>query len=103
MRLSTVMTAAMIGLAGCGGGDDRVDAVLALSGDPANGQTKFVEHCAECHKEDATGGSGPNLVGHADPEGFVTQVIDGGETMPPFGDALSDQEIADIHAWIESL
>lgn len=106
MKLWTVAAAVMFGIVtGCGGDatGDRVEAILALTGDPAAGDPLFQATCADCHNVDASGGTGPGLVGQADSELMATQILDGGATMPPQADLLTDQEIADIIAWIQSL
>ncbi|MBM4389496.1 MAG: cytochrome c [Deltaproteobacteria bacterium] len=45
------------------------------------------------------GGSGPALVGEA----FVDIVLEGKADMPSFADVLSNQEIADMSAFVQSL
>lgn len=88
------------------GADKQVDDILALEGDADNGAVVFADHCATCHGADATGGSGPNLLAEAGEEDEAAEQVDiilGGEDeMPAFIDVLSDQEIADVLAWIEA-
>ena len=100
------VTALMVALTGCGGNvenQDRIDAILALEGDPVAGKTAFeTSTCVDCHGADATGGTGPSLVGNDDTESMAAQILNGGETMPPFA-SLSDQTIADILSWTQSL
>ncbi|MEZ4238418.1 MAG: cytochrome c [Myxococcota bacterium] len=87
---------------GMGGEGDRVDAILALEGDPATGETQYVANCADCHASDGTGASGPALVGYDDAAEFVEVVIDGEGSMPAFG-SLRDEDIADMWAYVEAL
>lgn len=89
-------------LAACGG-DTRVEDILALTGDAVAGEAVFTANCESCHGVGATGGSGPELVGHGADEEHVEVVIDGEEDMPAFGDTLSDQDIADVLAYTGSL
>ena len=85
----------------CDGGGSRVDDILALSGDEAAGDALYAQNCAVCHGASGGGGSGPNLTGES-LDGEVVQVILSGEDeMQAFGDVLSDQEIADILAWLD--
>ncbi len=82
----------------------QVDEILALDGDSEAGSTVYADNCAGCHAEDGSGGSGPALVGEADEgEEFVALVLDGEEDMPAFSDTLSDQDIADVLAFVQSL
>ncbi len=74
-------------------------------GDAANGKAVFASAgCGGCHTFEAAGSSGtvgPNLDdSNIDFEGAVAQVTNGGGGMPPFGDSLSDQEIADVAAFV---
>jgi mono/diheme cytochrome c family protein len=74
-------------------------------GDPANGKTIYASAgCGGCHTFSAagsTGTTGPNLDESAiDFDGAVQQVANGGGGMPAFGDRLSDQEIADVAAFV---
>jgi mono/diheme cytochrome c family protein len=77
----------------------------AAEGDPANGKTVYASAgCGGCHTFSAagsTGTAGPNLdESDIDFDGAVQQVTNGGGGMPPFGDRLSDQEIADVAAFV---
>lgn len=90
---------------GGGGGDtERVDAILALTGDADAGGTLFDDDCAICH--DATGESdsvGPALkpwmqtAADADTVGIMI----GGQGSMPAQD-LTDQEAADVLAWLKA-
>ena len=101
-------------MAACNGkepGADRADAILALEGDPTNGQAVYEANCAVCHAESGLGeddptspGVGMNLTDAAgeveeDPE-FVEIILNGKEEMTAFADILTDQEIADVLAYI---
>ena len=83
---------------GAGGGS------TGLTGDPATGQTLFaVNNCAACHCADASGGcafSAPPIVGVA------VDSIDGrlrGDATHPLKVELSDQDLADVEAYLASL
>jgi cytochrome c oxidase cbb3-type subunit 2 len=82
--------------------------------DAASGATLFAANCAPCHGDQGAGvpGAFPSLVGDpvvnaADPSVHIRTVLGGlsGKTiggtkydaaMPPFADAIGDQQIADI-------
>ena len=60
--------------------------------------------CGGCHTFEAAGSSGsvgPNL-DDASPsfDAVVTQVTNGGGGMPPYKDQLSEQQIADVTAYV---
>lgn len=89
-----------LGLAGCATGDARVDTILGLSGDAANGGAVFAANCASCHGADGNGGTEEGILGEEDDAEVVQIVLNGEETMPSFADVLTDQEIADLLAWM---
>ena len=82
------------------------DPAPAPQGDPERGGKLFVStSCGSCHTLAAAGAMGqvgptldanPNLT-HAL---VVDRVANGQAEMPPFGDQLSAQEIADIAAYV---
>ncbi len=75
------------------------------AGDAAAGKAVYVQ-CAGCHGQNAEGGVGPALAGspivaNADQfDKIVKEGTSGG--MPPFAQ-LSDEEIADVRAYLSSL
>jgi mono/diheme cytochrome c family protein len=105
-------------VAACGGSDKKntaPDTVIgpvptggtgseAPAGDPAAGKTVFTESCGSCHAlADAgtTGTTGPNLDDIQPDEATVSsQVTNGGGGMPAFGGTLSEQQIADVSAYV---
>ncbi len=73
-------------------------------GDPAAGKSVFITNCGGCHTLADAGTSGtvgPNL---DDAQPDVTLVVDrvtnGQGAMPPFKGTLSDQQIADVSAYV---
>ena len=121
MRKLVLLLAALVlvvALPACGGEEDEqalpetVEGTLpadtggaASEGDPAKGKTIFASAgCGGCHTFSAAGSSGtvgPNLDDSSiDFEGAVQQIENGGGGMPAFGDRLSDQEIADVAAFV---
>ncbi len=92
--------------------------VLAVSpvsaqtnGDPAAGREVFEANCAMCHGQDASGmmGMHPSLRGAVERlslEGVAVTIRNGRDTNPPmpsFEGRLSDQEIEDVIAYLDTL
>jgi mono/diheme cytochrome c family protein len=77
-----------------------------IPGVPAKGSGKYVTNCQACHGKGAGGGVGPKLTrkGVLTNEGaFWETVLYGRGSMPAWAGVLSDQDIADIHAWLKTL
>ena len=120
MRKLVLLLAALVlvvAIPACGGEEDEqalpetvegtlpADTGAATEGDPANGKTIFASAgCGGCHTFSAAGSTGtvgPNLDdASVDFDAAVQQVKNGGGGMPAFGDRLSDQEIADVAAFV---
>ena len=120
MRKLVLLLAALVlvvAIPACGGEEDEqalpetvegtlpADTGAATEGDPANGKTVFASAgCGGCHTFSAAGSTGtvgPNLDdASVDVDAAVQQVKNGGGGMPAFGDRLSDQEIADVAAFV---
>jgi mono/diheme cytochrome c family protein len=82
-----------------------VEAPPALEGDPAAGKEIFNEQgCGTCHAladAGSTGTIGPNLDESQPPlELVISRVTNGSGAMPSFRDLLSDQQIADVAAYV---
>jgi mono/diheme cytochrome c family protein len=78
---------------------------LALTGDATAGKQVFASQgCGGCHTLSAAGSGGnvgPNLDKAKPPtELVVTRVTKGQGQMPPFGESLSAQQIADVAAYV---
>lgn len=82
------------------GGADRVDDVMALTGDAAAGATVYANDCASCHGADGSGDSGPSIIGEDESEEIAEVVLFGEDDMPAFDGDLSDQDIADVVAYV---
>jgi len=76
------------------------------AGDPGKGKALFASAmCGSCHvlaDAGAAGQIGPSLDHDAnlDTALVVSRVTNGQSSMPPFGDQFSEQEIADIAAYV---
>jgi len=80
---------------------------LAQSGNAAeNGKRVFLKDgCYECHGTVAQGGTGPRLTPPAIALSTLTAVVRKGVGgMPPYSSkVLSDAELSDIHAYLETI
>ena len=119
-RIVAVLAIGAVGLIATGCGDDEEDEPAATTptteettpaeddggtqtagGDAAAGEQVFTDNCASCHGEDGTGGQGPDLHNpDLDTARVTDQVTNGGGGMPPFGDQLDEQQIADVAAYV---
>ena len=105
----------VLGVAACGGGEETtatpetVEGTLpqetGAAGDAANGKEVFASAgCGGCHTFEAAGSNGnvgPNLDdSNVTLDAAVKQVENGGGGMPSFKDRLSQQEIADVAAFV---
>lgn len=84
---------------------EEAAATPAGAGDAAAGKAVYAAQCASCHGANAEGGFGPVLAGAPIVENadqFASIVKNGLGAMPPFAQ-LSDQEIADLRAYLGSL
>jgi mono/diheme cytochrome c family protein len=85
------------------GGGDNGD-ILALTGDPARGESVFTStmcSVAACHGADGNSGSAPGLstlVSSRSDDQLIDSVLDGKGGMPPQN--LDDQQMADVLAWL---
>lgn len=121
------LLALMLAIAGCGGDDDGDETAQDAApttqetdtaerppaedepdgggqeGNASAGESVFAENCASCHGTTGGGGSAPSLQRAElaeDRDRVADQIINGGGGMPPFGDQLSDQQIADVTAYV---
>ena len=109
LRLTTLVAALALAVAGCGGDDDDDGDTAAATGGgdtaaatdgggAADGEAVFASAgCGGCHTLEAAGSSGqtgPNLDELQPSQDQVAQQVrEGGGGMPSFEDQLSDDEI----------
>ena len=108
LRLTTLVAALALAVAGCGGDDDDGDTAAATGGGDttaatdgggaADGEAVFASAgCGGCHTLEAAGSSGPTgpTLDELQPsqDQVAQQVREGGGGMPSFEDQLSDEEI----------
>ena len=120
MRKLVLLLAALVlvvAIPACGGEEEEqalpetvegtlpADTGAATEGDAENGKKIFASAgCGGCHTFSAAGSTGtvgPNLDDASiDVDAAAQQIKNGGGGMPAFGDRLSDQEIADVAAFV---
>ena len=90
-------------------GTTTTETTPAAQGDPVAGKQVFLgsSACGGCHTladAGSSGNVGPNL-DDAKPtyDKVVTQVTNGGGVMPPFKGTLTEQQIADVAAYVSSV
>ncbi len=84
-------------------GDDRVADVLALTGSASAGATVYTDTCAVCHGANGEGGAGSALATVADSlsdEEVVDTILNGTSGMVAYDGQLTDQQIADVFAYL---
>ena len=71
----------------------------------ANGRQAFLKHgCFSCHGYSGEGGRGARLVQNPIPlDVFAQYVREPKRNMPPFGTQVSEQELADMYAFLKSI
>ncbi|HTW24685.1 MAG TPA: cytochrome c [Candidatus Baltobacteraceae bacterium] len=110
-----MIAALAIFAAGCGDPAPKSDAQLGLNVQQAGGRRVFEHYCAACHNAYSSSGSkGPSLKGIYKkrflPSGlpandrFVEEtIVNGRGMMPPQGDALDQQQLDDLVAYLHTL
>jgi cytochrome c oxidase cbb3-type subunit III len=80
-----------------------VAAAFMLVGMAGRGAGIFENNCGACHGQSASGGVGPKLAKNPilkQQDLFWETVLHGRGPMPAWSTVLSEQDIADIHAWL---
>ncbi len=116
MAMGIVLAAALaIFVAGCGDPKPKSDAQLGLNAQQASGRLVFDHYCAACHNAYSSSGSkGPSLKGLYKkqflPSGlpannrFVDEtIVNGRGMMPAQGDALDQEQLDDLVAYLHTL
>ncbi|MEP6935835.1 MAG: cytochrome c [Nitrospirota bacterium] len=84
----------------------RGTASVYPTGDNKWGEELYNASCVVCHGPGAAGAIGPRLASNpvlSDEQAFWKTVLEGRHMMPPLKDALTEQQIADIQAWLKTL
>lgn len=96
---------ALVGLYEVRYSDPYVRNVLAINGDPAQGNAIFQMNCSECHGYNAAGKVGPSLVKVSERKSkarLIRQVVSG-ETPPMPQFQPNVREMADLLQYLETL
>jgi mono/diheme cytochrome c family protein len=89
-------------LTACGDTDDD-EGNGSGNGDPTAGKAVYDVHCAGCHGASGEGsGNYPSVAGEGGSEA-IDIVTNGDDAMPAFGGTLTEQEIADVVAYLDTL
>ena len=116
LLLLALVLVAVVGFAACGGGTTTeptpastpaatspaatpTSTPTQAAGDPA---AVYAENCAGCHKEDGSGGFGPDLRGEDNVGRVAEQVRAGGGGMPSFSGDLTDAQIKALAEYVVS-
>ena len=92
------------GLAACAPANESTADLAELpSGNAGDGVAVYQTHCQVCHGVGGVGGSGPDVRSNTSNE-IQSAVRNGIGVMPVFTDSqISDQQLADLIAYIDSL
>lgn len=85
----------------CDDNGARLADILKLDASAADGGSYFAQNCVSCHGADGGGTTGPNIMGR-DADVVVEAALAGPKSMPSFSSA-SDQELADVAAFVSEL
>ena len=103
--LSLFTLAAAVGVvSGCAPQEATVDDAALANADPISGESIYIDLCATCHGADGMGTpSGSSLLGisSSTDQELWDVIFFGTDGMPAYSD-LSDQEIADLIAWMRA-
>lgn len=76
------------------------------TGDETRGEELYNASCVVCHGLRAIGGIGPRLAGNpvlSNEQAFWKIVYEGRHVMPPLKGVVTEQQMADIWAWLKTL
>lgn len=76
------------------------------TGDSKGGEELYKASCVVCHGPRAMGGVGPRLAGNpvlSNDQAFWKIVYEGRHVMPPLKGVVTEQQMADIRAWLKAL
>lgn len=120
LAICALLSVVVLGVAGNGtvsgaseGGPQNADKIgssgsvsMRPAGDSSRGEGLYNASCIVCHGPQAAGGIGPRLAGNSvlsNEQVFWKVVYEGRHVMPPLKGAISEQQMADIQAWLKTL
>ncbi len=109
LRLAIALVAvsslsALTALTGCGS-NERTSSIGKLTGTASSGASVYATKCLSCHGSDGRSGSAREDIAHEardDSDEAIDKILGGGGGMPSFSN-LSDQDIADLVAYLKTL
>jgi mono/diheme cytochrome c family protein len=106
-RMRRFVLVAGLGLGGCAAHvtTAQVDAVLALQGDSTHGATVYADNCVECHGTDGKKEKSavlPDKIPANTDADVVGNILSGPWIMPNFVHKLSNQDVADVLAYLRA-
>ena len=85
---------------------EKANSIAEMEGDAVAGATLYATHCQACHGEDGASGSVQKDIvedlSYGDAH-VIQAILYGEDSMPAFENTLSEQEIADIVAYLHTL
>ena len=87
-------------------GQTANDSEPSSMGNSTRGEELYQASCVVCHGSRAMGGIGPRLAGNpvlSNDQAFWKIVHEGRHVMPPLKGVVTDQQLADIRAWLRTL
>ncbi|HEU4684241.1 MAG TPA: cytochrome c [Nitrospira sp.] len=75
-------------------------------GETRRGEALYRASCVVCHGAQAQGGIGPRLAGNpvlGNERAFWKTVHEGRHIMPPLKDTVTDEQLTEIRAWLQTL
>lgn len=95
---------------GCSSSSDSLSAadqqratnIGRMSADLTAGKDAYTTECASCHGADGKSGSARKNITSFSSSAVIEQVLKGGDGMPALS-SLSDQQIANINGYVQSL
>lgn len=104
--LRALASVVLVATSACGASAAQISAVSALTGDASAGQALYVSNCQSCHGANGrTGSANRNIVQAAtsNTNGAIGTILLGDGAMPAFDNTLTDQQIADVVAYVKAL
>lgn len=80
----------------------RATSIGQMSADLTAGKDAYASECASCHGADGKSGSARKNITSFSSSTVIEQVLKGGDGMPALS-SLSDQQIANINGYVQSL
>lgn len=82
---------------------DNVTSIYELVGDGTRGASLYNANCAQCHGPQGTMSANAAREAKSNPKAAISIILRGEDSMPSFEGKLSNQDIADIVAYLKTL